>query len=243
MSVKTSLVLAAPLVALLLSTSIFAAGPAVQPGQPGEYTYVEGGSAHGQLTIKGSGFTLETIGGNCSTCSLQGAIQGTTAEAADGDTKCHVKLSGNKNALKLDSSSSTESCTNFCGARAAFDGEYRRPPPACTSQKRAARIEQSHKQYAARNYDASRMTLTSVLSECGTFMDWVERDKARSDLALTEFHRGDSAQCLAVLSKTVAVQSQKDGGVSLPPCDRDNYESTSKAILHNQALCQAPKKS
>lgn len=226
--------------ALSASASAIAAGSAVEPGR---YLYVEGGSAHGVLTVKGSAFTLDTIGGNCHTCSLSGTFRGRVGVVGDRDKACRIAVSGGQGVVKLDASGS-EPCRDYCGMRASFDGEYRRPPAACTDQSRAVRTEQSHKQYAARDYDAARATLTSLLAECNGFMDWIEQDRAKSDLALTEYHRGDPARCVAVLSDTVAVRAQREHSDSfgLPPCDADNYRSTGDAILHNLALCQTPAK-
>jgi hypothetical protein len=121
---------------------------------------------------------------------------------------------------------------------ANFDGEYRRQPVACMDRQRIARIEQSQKQYAAKNYEAARGTLTAVLTECGIFMDWIERDKANNDLARIAYLRGDSAQCLTKLSDTFAVHVRKGHDVLSPPADAENYQSIGDAILHNLALCQ-----
>ena len=126
--------------------------------------------------------------------------------------------------------------------RAMFDGDYRRAPAACTDRQRQARIGHAHKQYAAKDYEAARTTLRSLLADCDPFMDRIERDQARSDLAVPEYHRGDPAQCLAVLFETTAITAQKDASLILLPCDADNYASTSKAILYNQKLCQSPGK-
>ncbi|MCP1175623.1 hypothetical protein [Ralstonia chuxiongensis] len=222
----------------LASACAMAAGPAVEPG---EYVYILGGSASGTMTVKGGSFSITTIGGNCHTCAIEGTFRGRVGVDTD-EGKCHIAVSGNKDALKLDSSATAEACRDFCGMRAMFDGDYRRAPAACTDRQRQARIGQAHKQYAAKDYDAARTTLRSLLSDCAPFMDWIERDKVRSDLAVTEYHRGDNAQCLAVLSETTAVKAQKDASLFLPPCDADNYASTSKAILYNQGLCKAPVK-
>ena len=221
---------------LLASAWAMAAGPAVESG---EYVYILGGSASGTMTVKGSSFNITTIGGNCHTCAIEGTFRGRVGVDKDEGT-CRIAVSGNKDALKLDSSATAEACRGFCGMRAMFDGDYLRAPAACTDRQRQARIGQAHKQYAAKDYDAARTALRSLLSECDLFMDWIERDKARSDLAVTEYHRGDNAQCLAVLSETIAVKAQKDASLFLPPCDADNYASTSKAILYNQGLCKAP---
>lgn len=219
----------------LASACAMAAGPAVEPG---EYVYILGDSASGTMTVKGDSFNISTIGGNCHTCAIEGTFRGRVGVDKD-EGKCHIAVSGSKDALKLDSSATAEACRDFCGMRAMFDGDYRRAPVACTDRQRQARIGQAHKQYAAKDFDAARTTLRFLLSECDPFMDWIERDKARSDLAVTEYHRGDNAQCLAVLSETTAIKAQKDSTLILPPCDADNYASMSKAILYNQKLCQA----
>ncbi|MGS0897674.1 hypothetical protein ACVBGC_35070 [Burkholderia stagnalis] len=76
-------------------------------------------------------------------------------------------------------------------------------------------------------------------------MDWIEVDSVRSDLALTQYHLGESAKCLATLSQTTAIRNHdgtnKEGDESfgLPPCDSENYRSTGKAILYNAELCKA----
>lgn len=222
---------AAVYAAMSISASAFAAEVSA-----GQYIYVDGGSGHGTLTVNGSAFSIETMGGNCHTCTAEGVIKGKTGFVSD--SRCRVAISGSGEVLKLDVSATFEDCQQLCGMRAGFDGEYRRPPPACTDRQRAARVALSHRQYAAKNYDAARGTLTALITECKTFMDWIEIDKARSDLAVTEFHRGDRAQCLAALSETVAVRMTKDDSIGMPPCDKDNYDSASKAILHNLALCQ-----
>ena len=223
---------------LLASACTMVAGPAVEPG---EYVYILGGSASGTMTVKSGSFNIATIGGNCHACAIEGTFQGRVGIEKD-EGKCRIAVSGNKDALKLDSSATAEACRDFCGMRAMFDGDYRRAPAACTDRQRQVRIGQAHKQYAAKDYDAARTTLRSLLSDCDPFMDWIERDKVRSDLAVTEYHRGDNTQCLAVLSETTAVKAQKDASLFLPPCDADNYASTSKAILYNQGLCEAPVK-
>ncbi|WP_204270530.1 hypothetical protein, partial [Enterobacter hormaechei] len=85
--------------------------------------------------------------------------------------ECHIAVSGNKDGLKLDSSATAEACREFCGMRALFDGDYRRAPAACTDRQRQARIGHAHKQKAAKDYDAARTTLRSLLADCDPFMD------------------------------------------------------------------------
>jgi len=141
-----------------LATTAWATAATPTPA-PGQYTYTEGGNGHGTLTIKGTSFTLTTIGGNCHTCALEGTIEGGVGVAKDSNGACRITMSGTGSMLTLDSTGTVDACRDFCGARAGFDGEYLRPPAACTDRQRAARIEQSHKQYAAKDYDVARTTL------------------------------------------------------------------------------------
>ncbi|WP_198390406.1 hypothetical protein [Burkholderia ubonensis] len=60
--------------------------------EPGEYFYVEGGHAHGALLVKGSRFTLDTVGANCHTCSLTGTLKGNVGVASDGGETCRISI-------------------------------------------------------------------------------------------------------------------------------------------------------
>lgn len=213
--------------------------------EPGEYLYTEGGHAHGSLVVKKDSFAIETVGGNCHTCSISGALKGSTGTAVDGSDTCRLSITGGKGALKVDSGDS-DACRAYCGARAMFDGQYRQASPACTDRTRAKRLAQARALYAKKDYAGAAAGFSSLIGECSTEMDWIEADSVRSDLALTQYHLGDNAQCLATLAQTAALRNggddaQPDTDFGLPPCDADNYRSTGKAILHNAALCKAPR--
>ncbi|KWC44726.1 hypothetical protein WM28_05615 [Burkholderia ubonensis] len=213
--------------------------------EPGEYFYVEGGHAHGALLVKGSRFTLDTVGANCHTCSLTGTLKGNVGVASDGGETCRISITSDHGTLKLDSGGA-DACRSYCGARAMFDGAYRQPTAACTDRSRAARLTQARAHYAKKNYAAAEVAFTSLIGACASDMDWIEVDRVRSDLALTQYHLGASAKCLATLSQTMAMRNHDDSdkewdaSFGLPPCDAENYQSTGKAILHNAALCKAP---
>lgn len=75
-------------------------------------------------------------------------------------------------------------------------------------------------------------------------MSWIEVDKARNDLALSQYHDGKYAQCLDTLNETIAgkVKNEKElqlgaAGQSLPPCDFDNYIDVARSTWHNKTLC------
>lgn len=217
--------------------------------EPGEYLYTEGGHSHGKLVVKGGQFDIETIGGNCHTCSASGALKGNTGIATDGADTCRLSITGNKDTLKIDSHDS-DTCRSYCGARATLDGQYQRPPAACTDHTRATRLSQARALYAKKDYAGAAAGFSALIGQCSTFMDWIEADSVRSDLALTQYHLGDNAQCLATLAPTVAMQNSADqsgqsadqnADFGLSPCDADNYRSTGNAIMHNAALCKAPR--
>ncbi|MCA8051117.1 hypothetical protein [Burkholderia arboris] len=97
--------------------------------EPGEYLYVEGSHAHGVLLVKGGRFAIDTIGGNCHTCSLTGTLKNNMGVASgDGET-CRISITGDRGTLKVNSGSA-DGCRSYCGARAMFDGEYRQPAAA-----------------------------------------------------------------------------------------------------------------
>ena len=136
-------------------------------------------------------------------------------------------------------SGSGDACRSYCGARAGFDGQYRKPPTACTDRARAGRIKEGRSAYAKKNYDVAATAFTSLIDQCSTYMSWMDVDRMRSDLALTQFHLGDKAKCLQTLAPTVAMQNQDDVETfGLPPANAIDYQSTGKAILHNAKLCR-----
>jgi hypothetical protein len=75
-------------------------------------------------------------------------------------------------------------------------------------------------------------------------MGWIEVDTVRNDLALSQYHSGDFAQCLSTLNETYAGKAKDeeglrsgDSGVYLPPCDFDNYIDVAKSTWYNTGLC------
>ncbi|MDE1143331.1 MAG: hypothetical protein V4793_20425 [Paraburkholderia tropica] len=215
----------------VFGASAVQAAPVVEAG---DYIFVEGGSGHGSLSVKNGRFSIETLGGNCHECQVDGKIVGRTGVATDGETTCRISMTGANGQLKLDTGDS-DACRSFCGMRADFQGEYRKPPEACRDAARATRLKSARALYAKKDYAGASAALGSLVGECQTFMNWIERDSARSDLALAQYHLGQSAQCVATLAQTVAIQNGTD---ELPPCDADNYRSVGKAILFNEAMCR-----
>lgn len=133
--------------------------------EPGKYLYVDSGHAHGALLVKGKRFTLDTIGSNCHTCSLTGTLNGNVGVASDGSGTCRISIIGDRGTLKVDSGGAA-ACRSYCGARAMFDGEYRKPAAVCTDRSRVAQVTLARAQYVKKNYAAAEVTFTTVLREC-----------------------------------------------------------------------------
>ncbi|CAM2154711.1 Secreted protein [Pararobbsia alpina] len=241
MLIRRSIRLALTLSAACLASACAIA--AIAAPLDGEYVYTPAGHASGTLSISGGKFTISTVGSNCHSCDVQGKLDGNHGIAGDADQTCRITFSDDHGTLKLDSGNS-DACRSFCGARAMFDGQYQKAPQACSDHSRSSRLKQARGQYGAKNFTAAATSYQSLLDQCSTFMDWIEADRVRSELALTQYHMGDNAQCLSTLAPTRAIENQSNGGddsdgtFGLPPCDAENYQSTGKAILHNAALCK-----
>jgi hypothetical protein len=198
-------------------------------GDDGVYVYIEGGNGHGTLTLKNGQFTIETLGGNCSTCSLEGQFKGTTGYVTDGQI-CRISFTVKQEKLVL-KSDGTDACRSLCGMRAEFDGKYQKPSQACGDDARASRLSQARGEYSKKDYPAAAAQFRSLIDECSTFMNSIEADRVKSDLALTYHHMGDQAQCLATLSTTVAIENRDagdDASFGLPPCERTTIGRSAK---------------
>lgn len=218
-----------------------------QPIAPGEY--IRSGDSgvlkierqHGQTS-----FSLETTGANCHSCSMSGQIKGRYAQTDDesGDASapsCRVRLTPSHQGQWLDLPlQNGEACLQHCGARAHIGGTYRKPPAHCsrTGQRKARDTFIAH--YRTKQYPQAVAALSPVLEQCGDFLDWIEADRIRNDLALAHFHAGNPARCLKLLQDTRASSQANEQGLKgeIPPCDYDNYIATARATWHNMSLCK-----
>lgn len=232
---------------IAVTASAMAAPPKIQPGQ-----YVrERGS--GMLTIRSDAqkrltFEIESIGGNCHTCNVSGVISGATGypdgwAAESDDSKCDISFSAGRSAVIV-SPINVEECRAYCGMRAGFDGMYHVPPAACTNAGRQALRDRFLSLYRSRRFAQAADILQSLMAQCEKFMDWIEMDQVRNDLALAQYHNGEFQQCLATLDATLAARARNEeelkggeNGIYLPPCDFDNYIGVAKSTWFNKALC------
>lgn len=232
---------AAKAVFALVATKAFAASAL----SPGDY---ETHRAWGSLTIEKTAggdlrFSIEVLGGNAHTCSLQGPIEGEVGQADDSDpaAPCRVSFRPQGKAIEV-GSNTPQACRMFCGMRAMFEGSYYLPPPGCKPKERVARKEVFARQYRGRDFPQALATIEKLNAECGEFLDWIEIDRLRNDWAITLYHLGRRADCRAALAPTRAAQFADADALreELPPTDFENYLAVAKATWHNLKLCRPP---
>lgn len=227
-----------PLLLCLLPTYALAG----EAGNPPPGRYLRSG---GVLTVKRAPdgtlhFSIETVGANCHSCALDGTVtHGIGTVAGDSpDETCRIRLNTQGDTVEVQPLTAS-GCRNDCGMRASFDGDYHLPSAACTESGRRAGREAALRSYRARNYRAAAGAYAAQLGQCAPFMDWIEQDRLRNDLALAQFHAGDATACLKTLDATEAggVRDEDALREHLPPCDFDTYLKVARATWHNRALC------
>lgn len=218
--------------------------------QPGTYILDRGS---GELSIRSDEqgkmtFHIESIGANCHICAVSGVVLGNVGYAdgwaEENESKCKISFNTNNNSTINVEPLTYDECRGFCGARAGFDGLYRKPPAKCTEQRKKQQQEQFLRLYKSHHYAQAEKILQNQLKQCSNFMNWIEIDEVRNDLALAQYHNGEYQQCLDTLNTTLVAnvkneEELKEGkdGIYLPPCDFDNYIHVAKSTWFNKALC------
>ena len=233
------------LVSLFLLSSPLAFAGDMPPAPLPSGRYVLSGDS-GTLTIRKdasgqSRFAMETMGGNCHTCSVAGVLRGKTGyaesgEEGEGKSICKISFGPVRTGIEV-GSITPEECRYFCGMRAGFDGLYRPIPANCSRESQQLRRNDFLKRYRSRQFAEAGEKLSVLLTECRDFIHWIEIDRIRNDLALAQFHGGDPQACLKTLAATRAGASANAQDLGLPPCDQDSYIAVAKATWHNRSLC------
>lgn len=233
------------LAALLVSPARARAG--TDTLRPGEYITENG---WGVLTLSTSGdrtvhFSIEAVGGNGHTCSLDGEVRNLRARLdVDEEGKaCEVTFLPKAESIDV-SSVDSETCRYFCGMRASFEGEYFRPDPGCGTKERSTTREQFQRLYDAKSYAKASALLEPLLSRCSKTLDWLESGRIRNDLAITQYHLGRLADCRKTLEPLLeeASKTEEELQETYPPSDFESYLPIAKATLHNAKLCAEKKR-
>lgn len=218
--------------------------------QPGKYILDRGS---GELSIRSDTqgkitFQIVSIGANCHMCDVSGVILGNIGYADsltedDNESKCVISFVANRSKVVVHPLKHDE-CRVFCGARAGFDGIYSIPPKECTESGKQKIHNQFLSLYRSHHYIQAATILQNQLKQCSTFMNWIEIDMVRNDLALAHYHDGEFQQCLTTLNETLAAKVKNEDELKegidafyLPPCDFDNYIHVAKSTWFNKALC------
>lgn len=234
---------------VLLCAAAFAAAAAAPA--PVEYGTKDG---WGSLQITEQGgvrrFEIEAVGANGHTCGLSGTLRGEIAEATDGsDAPCRVSFKRTAGGFEV-KPLTEESCRDYCGARAGFDGEYLALPAGCTAAASTRRRAAYLADYRGKRYAAALAGMDAFGKECGTYFHWLERDRFANDRAITLLRLGRPKECLAALDSTIAGTSRDEeslqqeldkNGTMLPPTDWDSYLPIAKSTWFNRKLCEAAK--
>lgn len=204
----------------------------------------EGGTGTLTITSAANGvkkFAISTFGANAHTCELSGTIQGSVGRLDDqepGQPECRIVFAQKGNVIDV-RPQSEDACGGLCGIRATFDGKYMVPPAACLPAPSKAAKESFLALYKAKNYQQAYDTLNKWYAACGSLQHWMELDRVRNDLALTQYHMKQPAACRATLAQTLAAEMKTLKAVEeeLAPLDYEAYAGTAKATFHNLKLC------
>lgn len=171
------------LVLAAASAATQAAGPSPKPG---DYIAERGmGTLHvSPIGVGGSPFTIESVGGNFHTCSLDGRIVGlkATLPAGEDPSACVVSFAPSADGIAV---ASTEACQEYCGARARFDGLYLRPAQGCSASALTATRATFKRLYDRKQFAQAFAALSPVLSTCARTLDRYENAEILNDIAIT----------------------------------------------------------
>lgn len=210
--------------------------PAIEPG---EYVYEGGGGtlavevANGKLT-----FAIETVGANAHTCGLAGTVTGLEGRTgADGGLPaCVFRLTPRSGAVTI-GVETDEACRAFCGVRAVFEGEYRRPAPPCRARAIGTTRAAFKRLYDGKSFEKARATLEPLL-RCEDVVDRFTRAWIRNDLAVTRHALHDDAGCRDVLEPLRDLAADDDPGAG-EPAFKDELTRIAIATRYNLQVCGA----
>lgn len=202
----------------------------------GRYVY-EGGN--GELRIQSDGnFTIDTVGGNAHTCTIEGGVKGTRARLTD--SECVVTFTTEGNNIRV-TNNEHESCRDNCGARAGFTGLYIRPSPACTYKAIDGTRRIFKQQYDKKSFSHAAQILSPILTECAPVLNRFNEWDIRNDLALAQLRSGDAAACQKTLGplRHLGQMSDQDVREVSEPAFVDVYLRIARATRTNLRLCTA----
>ncbi|MFT4097768.1 MAG: hypothetical protein QM651_11650 [Rhodoblastus sp.] len=221
------------LIALALANTASMAHAQVAPG---DYIAEHG---WGTLKVKNGGFEILAVGGNGHTCSLDGRLNGMTATLDDEGDICRIDFKAKEGGFQV-TPTTPETCSNYCGARAYFEGLYLRPARGCADGARETTRKNFKAAYAAKDYVKAHALLVPLLQTCARTLGPMETAALRNDLAITLYHLGRKADCRAMLAPLAEQAAKKDDDLTAdyPPSDWEEFKPLIGAARTNLALCK-----
>ncbi len=218
------------------------AQPSTATLKPGEYISEYG---QGQLVLKPSkngalAFSIDSVGANGHTCSLEGELRGgrATLEGVQAKDPCIINMTATSAGIEIKSSESG-SCRFYCGMRATFEATYFQPAPLCREKAVATTRTDFKRLYNAKKFAEARAMLEPLLRDCTRSLYWLDEGRIRNDLAVTLHKLGDLAGCRNVLKPLSddARRSNAQLQESYPPTDLESVMPIVRATRTNLKLC------
>lgn len=201
----------------------------------------EGGAGELRIDAARSGlrFSIESLGANGHTCSLEGEVRGGVGTVDSDDDTCRVALQPAGDGYEVEALT-PETCRLWCGMRAGFEATYRPLPPACGATRYDARRAAFLALYKARRYREALAEATSPRDECGWSRWFIDADALANDIAITQYHLKRPADCLATLKSTIGWDFRRveDASEELAPADAIGYAPVARATITNRRLCE-----
>jgi hypothetical protein len=229
----------------MLCIAALAAAPAASDEMPAPGSYETEG-ARGSLYIRiakdGSmKFQIDYVGVNAHVCDLAGKIKGGTGYARDpsghgAETSCLITFRPVPGGLEV-IAQDPNACADYCGANVWFEGSYFLPPAGCKPDERRERRSAFTELYNSKEYARAYETLNAYYNQCRRFLNWVEIDKVRNDLAIAQYHLGHKDECLRILKDTIGAERPDVAQLQLPPADLEVYLPVAQATWYNLRLC------
>jgi hypothetical protein len=187
-------------------------------------------------------FDLESMGANGHICGLDGALVGDRGIVDEkGDDACFIRLERQGDAIKV--VSGHESCRNYCGYRAGFEGLYFKPAPGCELNAVKNTRAAFKQQYDRKQYRQALALLSPLSKRCAKTLNWMEAPNIANDIAITQYKLGMRAECLKTLEPLSKDAARSDDEIleDYPPADGIGRLESVKAARTNLRLCRSLK--
>jgi hypothetical protein len=187
--------------------------------------------------------SMDTIGANGHVCNLEGKLVGDRGiiDASESKNACFVRLVQEGDAIKV--ISGDESCRNYCGMRAGFEGIYFKPASGCELGAIKKTRAEFKRRYDRKQYRQALALLGPVPTRCEKTLDRMESPDIANDIAITQYKLGMRDACLKTLEPMSKDAARKDDEIlaDYPPADGIARVESVKAARTNLRLCRSLK--